>query len=132
MKVKFNSEALLSLVEDLEASSAPQEQAKPFLSLMRKMSQLSFQLQAAQSEQEKGEIYRNLMGHQLEFKAEFDKLCKQLGMTPQQVCEYVENPRNFAQHEWERMQQMRRRVEEAAGGRSKRSAKASQRRLASL
>ncbi len=111
-KTSFNYEALMSLVREMESYGDSSLHTQSFINLVRRMATLFQQWQATGDDEERQHIEETLQKCQREISQVFENICTEYGMTSKEVHEYVDDPQNFSQGDWEEVQEMRRRVED--------------------
>jgi hypothetical protein len=112
---KLDPKGFDELVQELaQHDTSHDNEFGPMVPLLIKFTEALSQLKDIKTKEELDECVENIRVLQEEVKVGFTSYCKQHGTTPEEAVQYLENPKNFSQKEWEELQAVRRRVDSKA------------------
>ena len=117
---KINPEGFIEMVDELSRCESPnRKELDSLVMVFREVAKLAIQLQTLTSEgkgksADADRIMRKLEEHQLIVKETFKHFCESNGKTVEEAFQFIEDPQNYTQKEWEEAQALRRKIEEKA------------------
>lgn len=117
---KINPEGFIEMVEELSKCDSPnRKQLDGLVGAFKEVATFAMQLQILTNNGQ-GEsadavrLMKKLEELQTVVKESFKQFCESNGKTVEEALQFVEDPQNYSQKEWEEAQALRRKIEEKA------------------
>jgi hypothetical protein len=112
----MEQDQVLSLLKGAQMSPNALEKIEKLLTMSMDALGLIRDMRNAKSQDEQEHVRKTLIERRKLLSNEYETILQDIGMTKETLEEYVANPKNFSQENWEVMQQFKREFEKQISG----------------